>query len=73
MPEMDGFQAAAAIRESEQLKGGHIPIVALTASALIGDRENCLSSGMDGYLSKPYGGDDLNRILNEMMLIAAAS
>jgi len=67
MPEMDGFQAAAAIRRSEQLKGGHIPIVALTASALTSDRENCLSSGMDGYLSKPYTGEELNRVLNEVM------
>jgi PAS domain S-box-containing protein len=67
MPEMDGFQAAAAIRGSEQVKGGHIPIVALTASALTGDRENCLSHGMDGYLSKPYSGDELDRVLNEVM------
>jgi CheY-like chemotaxis protein len=50
MPEMDGFQAAAAIRRSEQLHGGRVPIVALTTHALIGDRENCISSGMDGTL-----------------------
>jgi PAS domain S-box-containing protein len=67
MPEMDGLQAAAAIREYEQQKGGHMPIVALTASAMTGDRENCLSSGMDGYLSKPYSGDELNRVLSEVM------
>ncbi len=67
MPEMDGLQAAAAIREYELRKGGHMPIVALTASAMIGDRENCLASGMDGYLSKPYSGDELNRVLSEVM------
>jgi two-component system, sensor histidine kinase and response regulator len=67
MPEMDGLQAAAALREYERRKGGHMPIVALTASAMTGDRENCLSSGMDGYLSKPYSGDELNRVLSEVM------
>jgi PAS domain S-box-containing protein len=67
MPEMDGFQAAAAIRRSEQLHGGHVPIVALTAHALIGDRENCISSGMDAYLAKPYSMEDLNQVLAEAM------
>jgi CheY-like chemotaxis protein len=67
MPEMDGFQATAAIRSSERLGGGHIPIVALTAHALTGDRENCLASGMDGYLAKPYSNEDLNQVLAEVM------
>jgi CheY-like chemotaxis protein len=67
MPEMDGFQATAAIRDSEQLQGSHVPIVALTAHALTGDREHCLLSGMDGYLAKPYSGEDLNRVLAEMI------
>jgi CheY-like chemotaxis protein len=63
---MDGFQATAAIRESEQKRGGHLPIVALTAHALTGDREHCILSGMDGYLAKPYSGEDLNRVLAEV-------
>jgi two-component system, sensor histidine kinase and response regulator len=67
MPEMDGFQATAAIRDFEQLQGGHVSIVALTAHALTGDREHCLLSGMDGYLAKPYSGEDLNRVLAEMI------
>ncbi len=67
MPEMDGFQATAALRESERVHGGHVPIVALTAHALTGDRELCLSSGMDAYLAKPYSMEELDRVLVEVM------
>ncbi len=53
MPVMDGFQATARIREREKTGGGHIPIIALTARAMKGDREECLAGGMDAYVSKP--------------------
>jgi len=53
MPEMDGLEATAAIRTAEKSSGKHLPIVAMTANAMRGDRERYLSGGMDGYISKP--------------------
>jgi len=59
MPEMDGFEATVAIRVQEIETGRHIPIIAMTANALQGDREQCVASGMDDYISKPI---DIERL-----------
>jgi signal transduction histidine kinase/CheY-like chemotaxis protein/HPt (histidine-containing phosphotransfer) domain-containing protein len=59
MPILGGIDAVKAIRELEQHTGGHVPIVAVTAHAMAGDREMCLAAGMDGYLSKPVRADEL--------------
>ena len=59
MPEMGGAEAIALIRQGEKTAGGHVPIVALTAYALKGDRERCLEAGADGYVSKPIAPPDL--------------
>jgi two-component system sensor histidine kinase/response regulator len=53
MPGMNGFETTAAIRAKEKVTGGHLPIIAMTAHALKGDQERCISAGMDGYVSKP--------------------
>ena len=69
MPEMDGFEATAAIRRFEKQAGAtnRIPIVALTANSLEGDRETCLDSGMDDYLSKPFREMKLREVLQSWL------
>ena len=63
MPEMDGLEATEAIREFESHRGGHVPIIALTARAMKGDRQSCIAAGMDDYLPKPFRAEDLSRII----------
>jgi len=67
MPEMDGFEATAAIREQRDGPGATIPIIALTAHAMKGDREKCLAAGMNGYVSKPIKRKALNAEIERVM------
>ena len=66
MPEMDGLEATMAIREREKTTGTHIPIIAITANAMVGDREKCLAAGMDEYISKPVDVTKLYEVLNRL-------
>ena len=63
MPEMDGFEATAAIRRNERRSDRHTPIIAMTAHAMTGDRERCLDAGMDDYIPKPIDPDDLRNAI----------
>jgi len=63
MPVMDGITATTEIRAREQKDGGHLPIIALTASATAADRERCLAAGMDDFVSKPFRADELIRVV----------
>jgi two-component system, sensor histidine kinase and response regulator len=66
MPEMDGFETAAAIRATERESHTHQPIIAVTAYAMKGDREKCLKAGMDAYLAKPIDSKDLFRLVETL-------
>jgi CheY-like chemotaxis protein len=67
MPDMDGLEATAIIREQERQRGGHLPIIALTAHAMKGDQERCLASGMDDYISKPINAQTLSTAISRAL------
>ena len=67
MQEMDGITATMKIREIEKSTNSHVPIIAVTANALLGDRETCLSAGMDDYISKPFQIDDLIEMMKKLI------
>jgi CheY-like chemotaxis protein len=76
MPMMDGYESTRRIRDQEQQSDSsrsraHIPIIALTANAMQGDRERCKAAGMDDYLSKPVKTDDLGRILQRWIPLSS--
>lgn len=65
MPEMDGYEALGKIKQDGILK--NIPVIAITAQAMTGDREKCLAAGADGYVSKPVNIDELTAMINNVM------
>ncbi|HZI55425.1 MAG TPA: two-component regulator propeller domain-containing protein [Verrucomicrobiae bacterium] len=67
MPEMDGYAATREIRKSEQGGHGHMPVIAMTAHAMKGDRESCLDSGMDDYIAKPINREELQQVIERVM------
>jgi CheY-like chemotaxis protein len=64
MPDMDGYEALPILKENELY--AHIPVIAVTAQAMVGDREKCLAAGADGYVSKPVNIDELVPLLEQM-------
>jgi len=67
MPVMDGLTATAEIRKLEMKTGTHIPIIAMTAHAMGGDRERCLQAGMDDYVSKPFDSQEFFRVIDQVI------
>ncbi len=67
MPNMDGFEATAAIREKDRLNSTHTPIIAMTAHALKGGEEQCLAAGMDAYVSKPIRTEQLFETIERIL------
>lgn len=65
MPEMDGYEAIGKIKRDDNLKD--IPVIAITAQAMTGDREKCMKAGADGYISKPVDVDELLLLLNQLI------
>jgi CheY-like chemotaxis protein len=69
MPEMGGFEATAALRQRDQAKGCRLPIIAMTAHAMKGDRERCLEAGMDAYVSKPIQAQELFAAIDSVLAV----
>ena len=65
MPEMDGYEAIEKMKSDQELKD--IPVIAITAQAMTGDREKCMEAGADGYISKPVDVDELLLLLNQLI------
>jgi signal transduction histidine kinase/CheY-like chemotaxis protein len=72
MPDMNGLEAAEAIRAKEKIHGGHLPIVAMTAHAVVGFREQCLQAGMDDYITKPIKPEELFKAVEAAAALSSA-
>jgi two-component system, sensor histidine kinase and response regulator len=67
MPEMDGYEATHVIRSEEEDPAHHLPIIAMTANAMEGDRDICIQAGMDDYIPKPFKPDNIKRIMERWL------
>ncbi|HVY12011.1 MAG TPA: response regulator, partial [Alphaproteobacteria bacterium] len=67
MPGKNGYDTTKAIRDMEKATGRHVPIIAMTANAMVGDKEKCLRAGMDEYISKPINADELKEVLGQWL------
>jgi PAS domain S-box-containing protein len=72
MPGLNGYEATARIRQAEKASGRHVPIIAMTANAMKGDRERCLAAGMDDYIAKPLRSAELFQVVEQFALPSAA-
>jgi CheY-like chemotaxis protein len=72
MPDMDGLECTRRIRERESRDGGHVPIIAMTANVMDEDREACLESGMDDYMSKPFNTDQFKEMIGRWIPMPTA-
>ena len=68
MPEMDGYEATRLLRQKENASGAHLPVIALTAQAMAGDKEHCFACGMDGYVTKPIKLEELFSVIENVVL-----
>jgi len=68
MPEMDGYEATRQLRRAEAGTGRHLPVIAMTAAAMAGDRETCLDAGMDDYITKPVSVDAISNVLDRWIV-----
>jgi len=73
MPELDGLQATRTLREAEKASGKNLPVVAMTAHAMQGDRDRCLAAGMTSYVSKPVRPDELFRVIDEVLAASSVT
>ena len=73
MPELDGLQATRTLREMERQGGKKLPVVAMTAHAMQGDRDRCLAAGMTAYVSKPVRPEELFKVIDEVLAAAAVT
>ena len=72
MPEINGLEVTREVRKLEKMTGQHVPIVAMTAHAMVGDKESCLEAGMDDYVAKPLQAKELFAVMENLLPLQKA-